>query len=144
MVAPGEIYAHDEFYEDAKTGKLLPKYLLILAAPPKNDIVCRLLTSRQNSRPKYPCCYHGNPLPGYFLGDQLGGPLTEPTWLDLRKLQDYDADTFSAKTKIGSVRLVLVLPTPSLRDIFNCAAAADDTSTGQERHIRDFVAHLPP
>jgi hypothetical protein len=144
MVAPGEIYAHDEFYEDEKTGKLLPKYLMILAAPRKNDIVYRLLTSRQNSRPKDPCCYHGNPLPGYFLGEQLGGPLAEPTWLDLRKLQDYDADTFSARAKDGSIRLVLVLPTPRLRDILNCAAAADDTSTGQERCIRDVVAQLPP
>jgi hypothetical protein len=143
MVAPGEIYAHDDYYEDEKTGQLCLKYLLVIAVPAKSDVVYRLLTSQQRARPKFPPCHHGNPVPGYFLGDSLGSPITAPTWLDLRKGDDYDPLEFAAKIKTLAIRLVLTLPTPLLRDIFNCVAAADDTTRGQERCIRDVVATLP-
>jgi len=58
-VQPGDIYRHEAFYTDLSTGKLEPKYLLILAVPRGDDIVARLLTSRAHGRPETPPCFHG-------------------------------------------------------------------------------------
>ncbi|MGV8923896.1 MAG: hypothetical protein ACOH1L_11215 [Thermomonas sp.] len=42
----GHIYRDAAFYADPATGELKPKYFLVLATPPRGDIVIRLLTSR--------------------------------------------------------------------------------------------------
>jgi hypothetical protein len=45
-VKPGEIYRHEAFYRNSSTGVLEPKYLIVLARTPGDDVVARLLTSR--------------------------------------------------------------------------------------------------
>ncbi len=42
----GAVLRHTAFYVNADTGEVETKYLLVLAAPQKDDIVYRLLTSR--------------------------------------------------------------------------------------------------
>lgn len=51
---PGEIYRHDAFYRDPETGTLEPKYLVLLATLPSDDLVARLLTSRPHGRREQP------------------------------------------------------------------------------------------
>jgi hypothetical protein len=53
--------------------------------------VVRVLTSRPHGRPVEPPCYHGDPYPGFYLGI-LGGPLQRGSWVDLRALDDVDAN----------------------------------------------------
>lgn len=138
----GEIYRHEEFYIDSTSGQLLPKYLVILAAPTGADLVVRLVTSRYGgSRPRQPPCHHGDPYPGFFLGVP-GHPLDRESWLDLRSFDDLDADQFVLQLRKGKVRRVGALAGPLLRDALECAAGADDTTRAQERHIRDSLALL--
>lgn len=139
-VLPGEIYRHDAFYV-AETGELEAKYLLVLATPAKGDIVARLLTSRAHGRPEMPRCFHGAPYGGFFLGVP-GAPLLKKTWVDLRYLDDLDADDFRRREAKGKLVRVATLPREVLPDVLLCVAAADDTTPHQERHLRDALAAL--
>jgi hypothetical protein len=96
MLNIGDVWRHSDYYKDKDTGKPLPKYLLVLSVRTDGDIVYRLLTSRQNSRPTDPVCYHGTPYPGYYLGIPMpSGLLNSETWLDLRELsEDFDSLDF--------------------------------------------------
>jgi hypothetical protein len=112
-VASGAIYRHEAFYRSAESGRLEPKYLVLLATLPSDDLVARLLTSRSYGRPEDPPCFHGRPYPSFYLG-LLGGPLRAKSWVDLRVL----------------VRLL------------DCVAAAEDTTRLQEQTIRDELSRL--
>jgi len=106
----GWIYRDSRFYVDAHSGELKPKYLLVLAAPDRDDIVFRLLTTRHAGlRPEAPPCHHGNPYSGFFLG-VLGGSLTAKSWLDFRYQDDLDADRFAEHERDGRVRAIMKLP----------------------------------
>jgi hypothetical protein len=139
---PGDIYRHDKFYVSVETGKLEPKYLLILAVPNGDDIVARLLTSRAHGRPEAPPCYHGLPYGGHFLGIP-GGPLTEKTWVDLRPFDDLDVVEFRRLETAGTLARVHALSGATLRAVLDCVARSDDTTRRQERHLRDTLAVLP-
>jgi hypothetical protein len=137
-VRVGSICRHDAFYADSETGELLGKYLIILALPPGGDVVFRLLTSRHaHIRP--PGCHHGAPYPGFALGVP-GGELSRPSWVDLREQDDYDSDVLVGRMSKGFIRSVLQLDPRLLRDLLACAAAADDTTRQQARHILDAMA----
>lgn len=139
----GHIYRDDAFYADPLTGALRTKYFLVLAAPPRGDIVARLLTSRYASqRPEAPPCYHGDPYAGFYLG-VLGDPLGSKSWLDLRPLHDLDRWDFAKHEEAGRLTDVMALSMPQLRAAMECAAAAEDTTRAQERTIRDTLAALP-
>lgn len=136
----GCVYHHRDFYAASDTGELRSKYLLILALPPGDDVIFRMLTSRHaHARPHG--CHHGAPYPGYGLGI-LGGELSRPTWVDLREQDDYDIDVFGGKLRRGVIREVLQLEPPLLRGALVCAAAANDTTNRQSRHIRDALAEI--
>jgi hypothetical protein len=121
-VQPGEIYRHEAFYAD-NTGELLPKYLVVLAVPPGDDLVARLLTSRQHGRPEQPPCYHGAPYGGFFLGIP-GPPLTEKTWIDLRPFDDLDPAEFRKTLQRGMLSLIHTLPVAVLREVLDCVAGS--------------------
>jgi hypothetical protein len=140
MIAVGGIYHHDAFYADAETGELRGKYLLILGLPQGNDVVYRLLTSR-NATNRPPGCHHGDPYPGFALGVP-GGELSKPSWVDLRAQDDYDIDVFRGRMGKTVIRHVMRLDAVLLRAAMACAAAADDTSNHQARCIRDAMAEL--
>ena len=137
---PGEIYRHEAFYIDDH-GRPEAKYVLLLAVPPREDVVARLLTSEPHGRPEQPACYHGVPYGGYFLG-MPGEPLTRKTWVDLRYLDDFDAMEFRKREAKGILALARTIPTETLRSILECVAAADDTTRYQERRLRDALARL--
>jgi hypothetical protein len=138
----GRIYRDSSFYTDLDSGELRTKYFLVLAAPPATDIVIRLLTSRYASvRPEDPPCHHGDPYPGFFLGI-LGKALNQKTWLDLRKLDDLDPWDFKRDLTEGRITEVQSLPIDQFKAALACAASADDTTTRQERLIRDVLAGL--
>lgn len=137
----GQIYFDQEFYCDLDTGVLKGKYFLVLAVDPAGDVVSRLLTSRQNGRPKAPPCYHGLPYPGFYLGI-IGGPLNRESWIDLRELEDFERSSLDNRIRSGKARLITQLPRPLLGDALNCIAAADDTTLRQERLIRDQLSLL--
>ena len=106
----GRIYRDSSFYVDLDSGELKPKFFLVLAAPPKSDIVIRLLTSRYAGvRPEVPPCFHDDPYPGFFLGI-AGGPLNHKTWLDLRKVDDLDPWDFKRYREAGRIGEIQILP----------------------------------
>jgi len=138
----GQIYRDDEFYCDSRTGEFLPKYFLVLAFDSGGDVIARLLTSRQHGRPVDPACYHGLPYPGFYLGP-VCDELSQPTWLDLRALEDFDRAKLDARRRKGLVHLVHELNAQTLRLVLECCAGADDTTVRQERFIRDELANRP-
>lgn len=124
-VQPGRIYHHDRFYRDSD-GNPHGKYLLILAKAPGDDLVVRLLTSRQHGRRRNPPCCHDDPYPGFYLG-YLGGELTAESWLDLRGMEDLDGAKFAPKLERGILRFICELPHDRFCEALSCAAGADDT-----------------
>ncbi len=141
MASPGEIFRHETFYADAQ-GNLQPKFLVVLAFTPSRDLVFRLLTSRQRDRRRDPPCFHGDPLPGYFVGI-LGGILDAESWVDLRPSEDYDGLSFEAERRNGTLRRIAALPQEMTRLVLDCAAQAPDTTNQQSRAIRDQLAGMP-
>lgn len=137
----GEIYRHEAFYLNAETGELEPKYLLLLATLSSDDLVARLLTSRQHGRRENPPCFHGHPYSGFYLG-VLGGPLTAKSWVDLRYLEDFDGLEFQRRLTTKRVSFVMTISKDVLAEALACAAGADDTSRLQERAIRDELSRL--
>jgi hypothetical protein len=137
---PGDIYEVPAFYADPLTGELRTKYLLILATNRDGDLVARLLTSRAHGRPERPPCFHGHPYPGFFLGIP-GNSLGSPTWVDLRPLSDIERGEFALRIE-RDVRLAGTISRELLVEAAECVAAADDTTRGQERALRDLLAAL--
>jgi len=140
MPLPGEIYRHDRFYRNEQ-GAWEAKYLVVLAFTPGQDVIHRTLTSRKNGRPEAPPCYHGDPYPGYYLGVP-GTPLTRPTWVDLRAMDDYDSDDFDADMARGTLQFIMNLPLPVLCAVLACTANAEDTTHQQNQALLDQKAHL--
>ena len=137
----GEIFKHEAFYRDAESGERLPKYLVVLARTPADDIVARLLTSRAHGRPESPLCFHGAPYPSFYLG-VLGDPLSAKSWVDLRALDDIDAVEFGRRRTKGIITYVTALGRETNVQLLDCAASADDTTRMQEKAIRDALASL--
>ncbi len=137
----GEIYRDIRFYVDRETGELRSKYLLLLTATRSGDWVARLLTSRENGRPRNPPCYHGSPYPGFYLGVP-GDPLDVETWVDLRYMPDVDSDAARTRIASGVLTRVRTLASGQLCDILECVAAAPDTTMAQERALRDRLSDL--
>jgi hypothetical protein len=140
-VKPGELYRHEAFYRSAETGRLEPKYLVILATLPSGDLVARLLTSRAHGRPEQPPCFHGRPYSSFFLG-VIGGVLSSNSWADLRYLDDFDEFEFRRRLKSKRIVSTASLEKKMLVQLLDCAAAADDTTRLQERAIRGALAKL--
>lgn len=120
---------------------LEPKYLIVLARTPGDDVVARLLTSRSHGRPEAPPCFHGNPYPGFYLG-VLGDPLSVKSWVDLRKLDDLDSAGATRRQKDGVLKMVTSLDTGRLVEVMECVAGADDTTRQQEQSIRNQLAKI--
>jgi hypothetical protein len=140
-VHPGEIYYHERFYRDAESGELKPKYIVLLARGPGGDWIARLLTSRASLRTENPPCDHSDPYPGYYLGVP-GAPLTRRTWVDLRALPDLDSAGLATLRTKGILKFALKLNDRSLADVLECAAGAPDTTSQQEKALRDGLALL--
>ena len=140
-MAAGAIYRHEAFYRSAETGRLEPKYLVLLATLPSNDLVARLLTSRSHGRPETPNCYQGRPYASFYVG-VLGGLLHTKSWVDLRYLDDFDGIEFNRRLGGGRIRPVTSLSQEVLVPLLDCVAGAEDTTRLQERAIRDELARL--
>jgi len=140
-VAAGAIYRHEAFYRSAETGRLEPKFLVLLATLPSNDLVARLLTSRSHGRPETPNCYQGRPYASFYVG-VLGGLLHTKSWVDLRYLDDFDGIEFNRRLGGGRIRPVTSLSQEVLVPLLDCVAGAEDTTRLQERAIRDELARL--
>lgn len=138
---PQEIYRHDTFYRDAESGEFQRKYLVVLARIPGDDLVVRLLTSKQHGRPENPRCYHGYPYPGFHLGI-IGEPLTAKSWVDLRYLDDFDPSTAPKMIAKGTLAPVAIIAKDVFVELLDCVARAEDTSKLQERAIRDQLARM--
>jgi hypothetical protein len=140
-VQSGDIYRHEAFYRSAETGRLEPKYLVLLAALASGDWVARLLTSRPHGRPEQPPCFHGRPYSSFCLG-VIGGPLSAKSWVDLRYLEDFDEFEFRRRLKSNRIVPIISLSKDALVQVLDCAAAAEDTTRLQERAIRDALAKV--
>lgn len=142
-MTPGQIYRHSHFYT-GNDGSPRPKFFLILAIGQDGDVINRLLTSGSTGtiRPEQPPCFHGDPYPGFFLG-VLGGRLGTKSWLDLRGLDDFDADLLALGIRRGNLTLETTLTGTVFRDALLCAAAANDTSRRQENAIRNEATKIP-
>lgn len=141
--AVGAVLRHSAFYVNRETGAFEAKYFAVLAAPPGDDLVIRLLTSRYAGlRPKDPPCFHGDPYPGFYLGTP-GGALSLPTWLDLRPCDDMDRWALATDASRGLIQQTLRLDGTVLRAAMECAAGSPDATARQEKLIRDALAALP-
>jgi len=140
-VQSGDIYRHEAFYRSAETGRLEPKYLVLLATLASGDWVARLLTSRPHGRPEQPPCFHGRPYSSFYLG-VIGGPLSAKSWVDLRYLEDFDDFEFRRRLKSNRIVPIISLSKDALVQVLDCAAAAEDTTRLQERAIRDVLANV--
>lgn len=140
-MTPGAIYRDDAFYVDAQSGALKTKYFVVLAAPPKGDVVIRLLTSQASSRPEVPACNHGPPYPSYYLGVP-GGRLGKKTWIDLRTCDDIDPIDATRRMQKALLHAEGHIAPAILRLAMACVAGAQDTTTHQEKLIRDALAAL--
>lgn len=141
---PGTVLHHPRFYVDAETGELKPKYLVVLAPARGGDVVWRLLTSRHAlMRPEQPPCHHGDPYPGFYLG-VIGTAhrLGKKSWLDLRGFDDGDGLEVARLLRDDELAIVTTLTGELLRAAIVCAAGADDTTSAQERAMRDQLAVL--
>ena len=138
---PGELYRHEAFYRSSETGRLEPKYLVLLAALTSGDLVARLLTSRPHGRPEQPPCFQGQPYSSFYLG-VIGGPLSSKSWVDLRYLDDFDEFEFRRRLQSNRIAPITSLAKDVLVQLLDCAAAAEDTTRLQERAIRDVLATL--
>jgi hypothetical protein len=137
----GEIYRHEQFYIDRETGEFKPKYFIVLATTPSEDIIARLLTSRSHGRRENPPCFHGDPYPGYFLGVP-GDPLAHKSWVDLRKFDDLDGLTLQRDQKRNLIRLATALADSVLFAVMECVANAADTTNMQSRIFLDTLSTL--
>lgn len=134
----GEIFFNSRHYCDAVTGEFRGKYFLILALSKGGDLVARVLTSRVHGRPESPPCSHSDPYPSFYLG-QLGGRLSEKTWLDLRHHPDLDSRTIERKITNSIIEPVMALKGTLLIKAMECMAAAPDTTVIQEQCVRDAL-----
>lgn len=140
-MASGAIYRHEAFYRSAESGRLEPKFLVLLAVLPSKDLVARLLTSRFHGRPENPPCFHGRPYPSFYI-DILGGPLRARSRVDLRYLDDFDVIEFKRRVNGGRIVPVTLLRREVLVELLDCVAAAEDTTRLQEQAIRDELTRL--
>jgi hypothetical protein len=140
-VASGAIYRHEAFYRNAESGRLEPKYLVLLAALPSEDLVARLPTSRSHGRPEDPPCFHGRPYPSFYIG-LLGGSLRAKSWVDLRYLDDFEGIGFKRRVNGGRIVPVTLMRRDVLVELLDCVAAAEDTTRLQEQAIRDELTRL--
>lgn len=140
-IEPGQIYCHNRFYKNNKTGEWQRKYLLVLAFSPGGDIVFRLLTSRVCGRSATPRCCKDAPYHSFYLG-YIGGPLTTDSWLDLRQQDDYDNIEFLKNIDYGDIQFITSLNRDLLCSALECAANADDTSQQQARWMWDIRTKL--
>jgi len=140
-VASGAIYRHEAFYRNAESGRLEPKYLVLLAALPSEDLVARLPTSRSHGRPEDPPCFHGRPYPSFYIG-LLGGSLRAKSRVDLRYLDDFDGIEFKRRVNGGRIVPVTLMRRDVLVELLDCVAAAEDTTRLQEQAIRDELTRL--
>lgn len=132
LPACGWIWRWDRFYPDARTGELLPKYLLVLAHSRGGDIVVRLLTSRAALRGDQQCS-HDDTRPGYYLGviDPTVG-LGKETWLDLREFDDVEPANWDKNVAAGALAQVAQLPNEVMCSLLLCAIGAQDTQRQQQ------------
>ena len=133
----GEVYLHADYYQNPDGNN--EKFLVILASCPAGDYIYKLLTSRENGRPRNPACYHGDPYPSYFL-DTLGGIMRRESWVDLRAADDYDSYHFRSRVDDGIITLIGQIPHDELLALLECVAGSDDVTLRQERSIRDALA----
>jgi hypothetical protein len=137
---PGHVYHFESFV--FTNGERKNKYLLMLACYRSDDYIFRLLTSRQHGRPTDPPCHCGNPYPSFYL-HTAGGILPKASWLDLRKQDDYDGQSFDSRLSAGQISLVGPIGQPLFRAALECVAQADDTTFAQEQALRDLLSTLP-
>jgi hypothetical protein len=125
MPTPGGIWFDPAYYLDLR-GNAKPKYFVVLGAS-NGDVTVRLLTSQAYG-------YQDSTYPAFYLGI-LGGPLTKPTWLDLRGADDIDAQVFAKAVNASQYRPISTLPVNLLCPALLCAATAPDTTKAQENRI---------
>lgn len=135
----GDLFLNSRHYIDPQSGEFMPKYFVILAFTPGEDLVVRLLTSQPHGRREKPPCSHSDPYPSYFFG-VLGGRLAAKSWLDLRNHPDLESIAVERKLKAATIEFVLKLEMRQLTAAMECAAAAPDTTKQQETCIRDALS----
>lgn len=140
--ALGEIYFHRDFYQ--LRGEWHSKYMLVLGVDQADDILLALLTSQDYGRSRKPACDNGPQAqyPGFYLGVP-GGCLDRNTWVDLRKLEEFEMRLFVSRAGAGRIAYTMSLNGGALRRVMECTASAEDVNMRQERLIRDLLGEMP-
>lgn len=139
MPQPGELYYFPRYvFPD---GGQRNKFILLVGKTPADDWILARTTKQPQGRSHNPPCYLGDPYPGFYI-DKANGLLTQPTWIALNRLDDYDARDFSAKSGKGDITLVGKLPVDTFCQLLDCAVRAQDITMIQERVMRDLRVAL--
>lgn len=139
MPQPGELYHFPDYvFPD---GGQRNKFVLLMGKTPANDWILARTTKQPQGRSHNPPCYLGDPYPGFYI-DKANGLLTQPTWVVLNRLDDYDARDFAAKTARNKITFVGKLPVGTFCQLLDCAVRAQDITAIQERAMRDLRADL--
>ena len=139
MPQPGGLYHYPGYvFPD---GGQRNKYVLLMGKTRADDWILARTTTQPHGRSHNPPCYLGEPYPGFYI-DKCDGLLTQPTWITLNRLDDYDARDFDTKVAAGDITLLGELPLNTFCQILECAARAQDATAAQERAMRDLRARL--
>lgn len=126
------------FPDGATKGKLF----IILGLAPSDDYIVARTTSKGQRKSWQYGCHNDEPDPNFFI--PVGAGLFHlDTWVCLDYLVELDVSDFKAKVKAGAIEQKGKLPPGILKDLLNCAAAAEDTTHRQERVIRNVMDVLP-
>jgi hypothetical protein len=138
-VQPGELYRHEAFYRSAETGRLEPKYLVILATP----LAISSHDCQQAGRTDVPYNLRASTaarIRAFFSASSVAP--SRPIRVDLRHLDDFDEFEFQRRSKSKRILPTTSLSKNVLAQLLDCTAAAEDTTRLQERAIRDALAKL--
>ena len=140
MPQPGELYHFPDYvFPD---GGQRNKFVLLMGKTRADDWILARTTTQPHGRSHNPPCYLGEPYPGFYI-DKCDGLLTQPTWITLNRLDDYDARDFDTKVAAGDIVSMPVelssapeqLPS-STNEVTFILKDADDTSVHIEAKSR--------
>lgn len=139
MPQAGELYHFPDYvFPD---GGQRDKFILLMGRTPSDDWILARTTTKPQGRSHNPPCYLGDPYPGFYI-DKANGLLTQPTWVVLNRLDDYDARDFDSKVTRGEITLIGKFPLDTFCQLLDCAVRAQDITRIQERAMRDLRADL--
>lgn len=135
----GFVYHDPNFpYQDGEAGN---KLFVVLSLDVADNLIVARTTSRSDRKSWTYGCHNNDPYPNFFIPKDIG-IFPDNTWVSLNYLTEFDQLQFDNKVAVGLIEKKNELPKRLMRELLECAAAAEGTTVAQERAIRDILAKL--